>query len=61
MTLRSQDVLVALKLAVSGGFGSYAELAAQLGMSSSQVPGTRSRPGAVRSCAGCPPPIRRLR
>lgn len=37
MTLRSQDVLVALKLAVAGGFTSYAELAAELSMSSSQV------------------------
>jgi biotin operon repressor len=37
MALRSQDLLVALKLAVAGDFGSYAELAAQLGMSSSQV------------------------
>jgi hypothetical protein len=47
MTLRSQDVLVALKLAVSGGFGSYAELAAQLGMSSSQVHAAMQRAAAA--------------
>lgn len=37
MALRSQDILVALKLAVAGDFGSYAELAADLGMGASQV------------------------
>jgi DNA-binding MarR family transcriptional regulator len=47
MTLRSQDVLVALKLAVSGGFGSYAELAAQLGISSSQVHAAMKRAAAA--------------